>query len=97
MPCSISKTFHAQEIPLVKKLIDTGYTGRKGKGGFYRMNKSDGKKILEAINLETGEYSPSKKINLGLGDKIDIKKLIERDDKLDDSLRGDKGFGSTGK
>ena len=75
--------FHevAQEIPLVKKLIDTGYTGRKGKGGFYRMNKSDGKKILEAINLETGEYSPSKKINLGLGDRIDIKKLIERDDK----------------
>ena len=42
---------------------------------------SDGKKTLEAINLETGEYSPSKKINLGLGDKIDIKKLIERDDK----------------
>ena len=49
--------FHevAQEIPLVTKLIETGYTGRKGKGGFYRMNKSDGKKILEAINLETGE------------------------------------------
>ncbi len=74
--------FHeiAQEIPLVKKLIDTGYTGRKGKGGFYRMNKADGKKILEAINLETGEYHKSKKINLGLGDKIDIKKLINRDD-----------------
>ena len=33
--------FHevAKEIPLVKKLIETGYTGRKGKGGFYRMNK----------------------------------------------------------
>ncbi len=77
-----SDPFHevAQEIPLVKKLIDTGYTGRKGKGGFYRMNKSEGKKILEAINLETGEYHQSKKINLGLGDKIDIKKLIERDD-----------------
>lgn len=79
----IEDPFHevAQEIPLVKKLIDTGYTGRKGKGGFYRMNKSDGKKILEAIDLKTGEYSTSKKINLGLGDKIDIKKLIERDDK----------------
>ena len=40
--------FHevAQEIPLVRKLIETGYTGRKGKGGFYRMNKSDGKKIF---------------------------------------------------
>ena len=74
--------FHevAQEIPLVKKLIDTGYTGRKGKGGFYRMNKAEGKKILEAINLETGEYHESKKINLGLGDKIDIKKLLSRDD-----------------
>ena len=36
-----SDKFHvvAQEIPLVKKLIDTGYTGRKGKGGFYRINK----------------------------------------------------------
>ena len=28
----------AKEIPLVKKLIETGYTGRKGKGGFYRLN-----------------------------------------------------------
>jgi 3-hydroxyacyl-CoA dehydrogenase len=75
--------FHevAQEIPLVTKLIETGYTGRKGKGGFYRMNKSDGKKILEAINLETGKYHPTQKINLGMGDKIDINKLIQRKDK----------------
>ncbi len=75
--------FHevAKEIPLVKKLIESGYTGRKGKGGFYRINKTDGKKILEAINLDTGEYHPSKKINLDLGDKINIKKLIERKDK----------------
>ena len=51
----------AKEIPLVKKLIETGYTGRKGKGGFYRMKKFENKKILEAINLETGEYSQSKK------------------------------------
>ena len=71
----------AKENPLVTKLINTGYTGRKGKGGFYRMNKNDGKKILEAINLETGEYHPSKKINLGIGDKIDINKLIQRKDK----------------
>ncbi len=77
-----SDPFHevAQEIPLVKKLIKTGYTGRKGKGGFYRMNKANGEKILEAINLETGEYHESKKIDLGLGDKIDIKKLVNRDD-----------------
>ena len=70
----------AKEIPLVKKLIETGYTGRKGKGGFYRINKTDNKKILEAINLETGEYSPSKKVNLK-SEKVDLKNLISRQDK----------------
>ena len=70
----------AKEIPLVKKLIETGYTGRKGKGGFYRMNKTDGKKVLEGINLETGEYSISQKFNLG-SEKMDIVNLINRKDK----------------
>ena len=70
----------AKEIPLVKKLIETGYTGRKGKGGFYRMNKVDNKKILEAINLETGEYHPTQKINIK-SEKVDLKALINRDDK----------------
>ena len=73
--------FHlvAQEMPLINKLITTGYTGRKGKGGFYRINKSNGKKILEALNLETGQYSPAKKINIQ-SDKVDLKKLINHDD-----------------
>ena len=70
----------AKEIPLVKKLIETGYTGRKGKGGFYRMNKTGAAKMMEAINLETGEYFPSQKINIG-SDKVDLKSLISRDDK----------------
>ncbi len=70
----------AKEIPLVKKLIETGYTGRKGKGGFYRMNKVNDKKILEAINLESGDYSPSKKIDMGI-DTVNLKELINRKDK----------------
>jgi len=74
--------FHevAREIPLVKKLIETGYTGRKGKGGFYRVNKTEGKKVMEALNLETGKYSPSKKIDIK-SEKVDLKSLINRDDK----------------
>ena len=70
----------AKEIPLVKKLIDTGYTGRKGKGGFYRINKTGKKKILETLNLETNQYLPSKKINIQ-SDKVDLKNLINRKDK----------------
>ena len=78
-----SDVFHgvAKEIPLVKNLISTGYTGRKGKGGFYRMNKEGDKKILESINLKNSEYAPSKKIDLNIDDKISLKELISRDDK----------------
>ena len=67
-------------LPIIKKLIETGYTGRKGKGGFYRINKSDGKKTLEALNLSKNEYFPSKKIDLQIK-KIDLLNLINRDDK----------------
>ena len=70
----------AKEIPLVTKLIETGYTGRKGKGGFYRMNKENNQKILEALNLETGKYSPTKKIDLGI-DTVNLNNLIDRKDK----------------
>src|SRR5210317_1239322 len=71
----------AKEIPLVKKLIETGYTGRKGKGGFYQINKTGATKVIEAINLETGEYSISQKINVG-SDKVDLKSLISKEDKF---------------
>ena len=71
----------AKEIPLVKKLIETGYTGRKGLGGFYRMNKTGATKVMEAINLQSGEYSTSQKINIG-SDKVDLKSLIARKDKF---------------
>ena len=70
----------AQNIPIIDKLIDSGYTGRKGKGGFYRIKKEDGKKTLEALNLETFNYTTAKKIDLNV-DKVDLKKLITREDK----------------
>jgi 3-hydroxyacyl-CoA dehydrogenase len=58
--------FHAlpHEPELVKKMLAAGYTGRKGKGGFYRLNTSSGKRIKEAIDLETGEYRRSTKASL---------------------------------
>ncbi len=70
----------AKEIPLITNLIGTGYTGRKGKGGFYRINKQNNQKILEAINLESGEYSTTKKIDLGI-ETVNLNLLINRKDK----------------
>lgn len=58
--------FHAvAEIPkLIERMIADGYTGRKGKGGFYRINKTGGQKIKEAIDLRSGEYRVSEKPRL---------------------------------
>ena len=67
-------------IPIIHKLIETGYTGRKGKGGFYRINKSSGKKVLEALNIKENKYSPAKKIDLKIN-KINLLELINRNDK----------------
>ncbi len=67
-------------LPIIKKLITTGYTGRKGKGGFYRMNKFENKKVLEALDLKTNKYFPVKKIDLKI-DKINLLNLVNRDDK----------------
>ena len=68
---------------LLKEMVSTGYTGRKGKGGFYRINESSGNRIKESRNLKTGDYSTSVKSNL---DSIKIAKnglraLVEFDDK----------------
>jgi 3-hydroxyacyl-CoA dehydrogenase len=48
--------------PIVDKMIADGYTGRKGKGGFYRLKKTESGKVMEAIDLKTGEYRPSQKV-----------------------------------
>ncbi len=45
--------------PLFQTMIDTGYTGRKGKGGFYRLNREGGGRVKESIDLKTGTYRPS--------------------------------------
>ena len=51
----------ARTAPLIEKMIGEGYTGRKGKGGFYRVNRANGGKQKEAIDLATGEYRPVKR------------------------------------
>ncbi|CCG41462.1 3-hydroxyacyl-CoA dehydrogenase/enoyl-CoA hydratase family protein [Magnetospirillum molischianum] len=57
--------FHAlnRPVPLVDKLIAEGYTGRKGKGGFYRVNREAGKR-KEAVDLVTGAFRPARKADV---------------------------------
>lgn len=50
--------------PVFDKMIADGYTGRKGKGGFYRLNTAGGGKVKEAVNLKTGEYKTADKPRL---------------------------------
>lgn len=53
-----------REMPLVSRLIAAGFTGRKGKGGFYRLNRTGGQKTKEAIDLASGAYRPARKADL---------------------------------
>lgn len=57
--------FHAMSrpLPLLARMIEDGYTGRKGKGGFYRINRDMGKR-KEAMDLKTGTYRASEKPDL---------------------------------
>jgi len=42
---------------IIEKMISEGYTGRKGKGGFFRLNTEGGKRIKEARSLADGTYA----------------------------------------
>ena len=66
--------FHAtvRPLPLIERMIADGYTGRKGKGGFYRINREAGKR-KEAIDLASGVYRPARTVDAPRGD---LKALI---------------------
>ncbi len=72
-----------RESAQFQKMIDEGYTGRKGKGGFYRLNKEGGKRVKEAIDLSTGEYRPTIKARLESIDagRKGLKPLVTHPDK----------------
>jgi len=72
-----------RDLPLMQKMIETGYTGRKGKGGFYRIDKSTGKKVKQAIDLQTGEYRTAEKPRLSsvyAAKKGGLRALLEYED-----------------
>jgi 3-hydroxyacyl-CoA dehydrogenase len=73
--------FHAanRDLPLIRNMIAQGFTGRKGKGGFYRLNRANGGKAKEAIDLATGLYRPERKAPIELHG--DLRALLSADSK----------------
>jgi 3-hydroxyacyl-CoA dehydrogenase len=49
---------------VLPKLIAGGFTGRKGKGGFYRMDRSGGGKRMQSLDLATGDYREQQKATI---------------------------------
>ena len=76
-----------RDSAVINRMIETGYTGRKGKGGFYKMTKKGAERLKEAIDLGTGEYRPTRPVSLpsleaALADhKSGLKTLLSGDDK----------------
>ena len=74
----------ADGIPTVRALVDKGYTGRKGLGGFYREVRNDaGMAISEAVDLETGEFRAAHRAMVEAarrGETDGLKAMLECDD-----------------
>ena len=55
--------FHAimRDPEMIRAMVADGYTGRKGKGGFYRLNTDTGERVKEAMDLGTRAYKAANK------------------------------------
>jgi 3-hydroxyacyl-CoA dehydrogenase len=75
-----------RDIPIINRMIETGYIGRKGKGGFYRMVREGGRRRKESIDLETGEHRTPKPVGFASLDaaladrKTGLKTLLSGED-----------------
>jgi 3-hydroxyacyl-CoA dehydrogenase len=77
--------YEINQMPeLFTQMIADGFTGRKAKGGFYRLNRSDGKRVKESIDLTSGDYSKSEKPVLDclqVAHKQGLQEFLSLDDK----------------
>lgn len=77
-----------QNFPFIEAMIKAGYTGRKGKGGFYRLNTAGGGKVKEALALRAdgfnpdADYHPQDKVKLPSVEagKKGLRAVLESDD-----------------
>jgi len=68
----------------LKRMVDEGALGKKSGGGFYKSDKSSGKRVITVRDLETGAYAPISKprfASVKAAKKGGVKALIAGDDK----------------
>ncbi len=78
-----------RDTAMITALIAEGYTGNKGKGGFYRSTRgADGKRSKTALNLQAAnagklEWRPSQRADIPLvkDARKDLKKLLGSEQK----------------
>ncbi|MFB0611124.1 3-hydroxyacyl-CoA dehydrogenase/enoyl-CoA hydratase family protein [Aurantiacibacter poecillastricola] len=76
----------ARKETLIEGMIESGYTGRKGKGGFYTLEKGEGgQRTKMAKDLKSGEYRAAARPGIVQGSaKKDLKALISQKGKVGD-------------
>lgn len=67
----------ARQHPVINQMIADGYTGRKGKGGFYRLEN----KVKMAVDLTTGAVRKAEKVSFESIEQKDLKALMTHPDK----------------
>ena len=74
----------AEIPPLLSAMIAEGNTGRKGKGGFYRLLPDSKEKIKQAIDLQNGEYRLSERYKIeGIShNPADLRTFLDSDNVL---------------
>lgn len=75
------------DYPFIHQMIEAGYTGRKGKGGFYRLDKTDGKKEKQSFPLNADKFYESRfaksekpKLESVAAGKKGLRAVVETDD-----------------
>ena len=64
LPESDASTRSTTSLRSSREMIETGYIGRKGKGGFYRLKPDSETKEKEVRDLATGAYGPAQRPRL---------------------------------
>lgn len=80
LPAEDAFVVGARDNPMLTKMIGEGYTGRKGKGGFYRIDRTRGK-LRESLGLVTGVYEPSVEAKLPEAAAKDMRALVASPDR----------------